>query len=419
MLGRWGLCALLLALPGTGEDRIVEVVGNISPQRIGATMEKLESFRSRDIHSPGAQAAALWLKEQFEAISPRLQVRIDAHPVKKNARMQRGLDVENVVAVLPGRSLSNLHLVIGAHYDSLHLARKEGKIDWAVTVAQELAPGTSDNASGVAAVLEAARAMAPYEWDKTLVFIAFSGEEYGLLGAAAYAEKANKEGVKIEALLNNDIIGNDDNGQGLRASHTVRLFSGDPMDSPSRTLARLIRDIAARHVPSMEVETVFRADRFGRGGDHTPFHNAGFAAVRFTTAAEDLTRQHTANDTLAAASPAYCARVTKVNAAALATLANAPPAPELLPLSRGAKSNDAVLQWKPAPQAASYQVLIRSTTAPFWERAITSGFQTQLTLSDVSIDNLVFAVQAVSKDGAAGLPAVWQLPARTPGAAQP
>jgi hypothetical protein len=413
------MCALLLALPGAGEDRIVEVAGNISPQRIAATMEKLESFRSRDIHAPGAHVAALWLKEQFEAISPRLQVRIDAHPVKKNARMQRDLDVENVVAVLPGRSLSNLHLVIGAHYDSLHLVRREGKIDWAVTAAQELAPGTSDNASGVAAVLEAARAMAPYEWEKTVVFVAFSGEEYGLLGAAAYAERAKKEGVKIEALLNNDIIGNDDNGQGLRASHTVRLYSGDPMDSLSRTLARFVRDVAARHVPSLEVETVFRADRFGRGGDHTPFHNAGFAAVRFTTAAEDLTRQHTANDTLAAASPAYCARVTKVNAAALATLANAPPAPELLPLSRGAKSADAVLQWKPAPHAESYQVLVRSTTAPFWERAITSGNRTQLTLPDVSIDNLVFAVQAVSKDGTAGLPAVWQLPTRMPGAAQP
>ena len=183
-------------------------------------------------------------------------------------------------------------------------------------------------------------------------------------------------------MLNNDIIGNDRAGNGVTASNLVRVFSGEPADSPSRAVARYVRDIAARYVPAMKVDLVFRADRFARGGDHTPFHEKAFGAVRFTTAAEALDLQHTAGDNMAAASPGYTARVARVNAAAAASLALAPkppvvvrrlPPPEaggperILPnLTRGKGRYDAVLRWtNPEPEAdlAGYSVVFRSTTS--------------------------------------------------------
>ena len=263
--------------------------------------------------------------------------------------------------------------------------------------------------------MELARVLSQYQFEKTLVFVTFAGEEAGLLGSTLYAKKAHDTGMKIEAVLNNDIIGSDVAGDGRTDNRRLNVFSEDPQDSPSRELARYIREIGERYVPSMNVDPVFRADRFGRGGDHTPFNLEGFAAVRFSTPSENFTNQHSATDTFANTSPSYTTRVAKVNAAAAASLAWAPKAPLTtetverngrkvanLLLTRGRSRYDALLKWKnenPEPDLAGYVVLTRSTTAPYWEHEIFVGNVTEHTMPEVSIDDLVFAVKAVDKEG--------------------
>ncbi len=248
--------------------------------------------------------------------------------------MVRDTDFVNVVAVLPGTLHPDHQFLITAHYDSLALvwdkpedAGDIGAVDWVKTADSPIAPGVSDDGSGVAAVLELARIMSQHEFPNTLVFIAFAGEEQGLIGSTLYAQQARKDGVKIDGVLNNDIIGTDVAGDGRRNNRAVNVYSGDPNDSPSRTLARYVKSSAERYFPEMKVNLVFRDDRFGRGGDHTPFDRAGYAAVRLTTTTEDYSHQHNPTDTFANASPSYATLVTRVNAAALASLGMAPLAP--------------------------------------------------------------------------------------------
>jgi hypothetical protein len=221
--------------------------------------------------------------------------------------------------------------------------------------------------------------------------------------------------MRIEAVLNNDIVGSDVSGNGRSASNVLRLYAAGPEDSPARELGRYMKQIAERFVPSMQVEMVFRQDRFLRGGDHTPFLNQGFAAVRLTTASENYQNQHTITDTLANTSVPYTTRVARMNAAVLASLALAPAPPVLnwtyssgpnkggrVPLlSRGKSGYDAVLRWLPntEPDLAGYAVVMRSTTAPFWERETWVGNVTTYTLPDVSIDDVVIGVKAVDIEG--------------------
>jgi hypothetical protein len=283
------------------------------------------------------------------------------------------------------------------------------------TAAQQIAPGVTDDGSGTAAVLELARVMSQFQFDKTIVFIAFAAEEIGLSGSQAYAGMAKRTGMQIEAVLNNDIIGSDVSGNGRSASSVLRLFAAGPEDSPSRELGRYMQQVAQRYVPSMQVQMVFRQDRFLRGGDHTPFLNQGFPAVRLTTASEYFKNQHTTTDTFANTSIAYTTRVARMNAAALASLALAPASPELnwtyasgpnkggrIPLlSRGESGYDAVLRWLPnaEPDLVGYAVVMRSTTSPVWERETWVGNVTSYVLPDVSIDDVVIGVKAVDRDG--------------------
>jgi hypothetical protein len=267
----------------------------------------------------------------------------------------------------------------------------------------------------VACVLELARILSQFEFEKTLVFVAFAGEEEGLLGSTLYAAKTKADRQHIEAVLNNDIIGTAMAGDGARENSEVRVFSDDPPDSPSRTLGRYVRDIGQRYVPSMTVDSIFRADRFGRSGDHTPFALEGFAAVRFTSPSEDFSHQHTATDTLEHTSVPYIAKVTKINMAVAASLAWAPKAPATseeivqdgkkrtkLFITRGKSLYDADLEWKqePAePDLAGFVVVRRPTTSPFWEQETFVRSGTHLLLPNVSIDQYVFGVKAVDKEG--------------------
>ncbi len=377
---------------------VEQVVGAVSEERLAATLKKLESFGTRNTMSPGAVEARQWLADQFKTLSPRLQVSLDSYRVKKQGRVTRDIELANVVAVLPGTTHPERQIIVSGHYDTVSLAGP----DWIAKQAEARAPGVDDDGSGTAAVLELARILSGREFPKTIVFVAFVGEEQGLLGSTLFAERARRENRIIEGVLNNDIIGTAVAGNGWSDTNTVRVFSEEPADSSSRELARYIREAAGRYLPSMRVELVFRADRFGRGGDHTPFNQQGYAAVRFTTANENYSHQHTINDTLENVSVPYLARVVKVNAAALTSLALAPPPPAIPGrggLTRGASGYDADLHWQGDAADAGYAVLIRPSTAPYWQRSILVGKVNEYVMPNVSIDDIVLGVQAIDKDG--------------------
>jgi hypothetical protein len=435
----------------TVNPTVKKVVESVSEERITEILKKLESFEVRDIFSEddsptrGIGAARRWIADQFKSYSPRLEVRFDTYKVKKKGRIARDVEIHNVIAVLPGKLNPERQFIISGHYDSLALLRRNNTgatggtspADGAGTAAPEAAtgpapegapnnfdlsmlaktePGVTDDGSGTAAVMEMARVMSQFEFEKTIVFIAFAGEEEGLIGSTLYAQKAHKENNLIDGVLNNDIIGSDVSGNGRTGNGTVWIFSEEPADSPSRQLARYIKDIGERYLPAMKVDLIFRADRFGRGGDHTPFNQEGYAAVRFTTPNENFANQHTVTDTFANTSVPYTTRVVRANAAALASLALAPKAPvtvqpiatgprkgQLAPMiGRGRSRYDAQLRWKnenPEPDLLGYAVVMRRTTSPDWEKEIFVGNVTEYTLKDVSIDDVVFGVKAIDRDG--------------------
>ncbi len=417
---------------------VEKIVESIDAKRIEGSLEKLESFETRGNFSEtehptrGIGAARRWIADQFRQAGPRLQVRFDAYKLKKQSRIFRDVELVNVVAVLPGVRFPERQVLISGHYDSLNLrdARRAPGGDPTPEEqergAQLAAPGVSDDASGVAAAIELARVLAAHEFEKTLVFVAFAGEEIGLVGATLHAQKARAEKQVIEAVLNSDIIGTELSGDGRRINRAVRVFSADPQDSPSRQLARYIKEIGERYYPRMETHLIFRHDRFGRGGDHTAFDVEGFPAVRFTSAVENYAHQHSATDTLANASPEYVAHVSRIKAAVAASLALAPPSPvttvqrtrfgettTTANLGRGKSGYDALLNWKeaaPVPDLAGYAVVMRSTLAPFWEKEIFAGKATQLLIPGVDIDNYVFGVKAIDSDGNESMVATYSAP---------
>jgi hypothetical protein len=410
-----GLVHLYAQAPHMRLNPVVEeIVAEISEDRIAAHLKKLESFGTRHIASEkddakrGIGAAQRWLHQEFSSYSPRLEVHYDSFVAKKAARVPEDFELANVVALLPGKLHRDRYVIVSAHYDTIVM-------DGSTPGEQEFAPGVNDDGSGVAAVLELARVMSKREFDKSILFIAFSAEEVGLLGSRDYAKRARARKEQIEAVLNNDIIGNDRAGNGHSASGVVRLFSDGPEDSGSRSLARYVKEVAERYVPSMKVDLVFRADRFSRGGDHTPFHREGFAGVRFTTASENYAHQHTITDTFENVSVPYNTRVARMNAAVLASLALAPAPPSVTTertegerrtrsarIGRGPSRYDAALQWS-QPEGdsdiAGYIVTVRSTTSALWEKEIWVGDTQSYTMPDVSIDDKVFGVRAVDKDG--------------------
>jgi hypothetical protein len=463
-------CVGLSQEPETRLNPTVEqIVDAISQPRIAAISQKLESFGTRYILSAqddplhGIGAAKRWIHDEMQSYSPRLQVSYQDFSVKKGARQGqviRDVELSNVIATLPGTIHKDRYVLVTAHYDSLAMVRKPytgpeqviaeavrrgmdesearelykiappdedlGPLDFEATATQPIAPGVTDDGSGTAAVMELARVMSRYQFDKTIVFIAFAAEEIGLSGSQAYAAMAKRTGMQIEAVLNNDIIGSDVSGNGRSASSVLRLFAAGPEDSPSRELGRYMQQVAQRFVPSMQVEMVFRQDRFMRGGDHTPFLNQGFPAVRLTSASENFKNQHTTTDTFANTSVAYTTRIARMNAAALASLALAPSPPELnwtyasgpnkgghIPLlSRGKSGYDAVLRWLPnsEPDLAGYAVVMRSTTSPVWERETWVGNVTSYAMPDVSIDDVVIGVKAIDRDGNQSVVAPYREP---------
>src|SRR3954451_16545282 len=280
--------------------KVVKIVGEVSEDRIRAIIEKLVSFGTRNTMSKaddpehGVGAAREWILTELQSYSPKLQVRFDKYRVKKQGqRIFRDVDLWNVVAVLPGTKMPETQVFVSGHYDSLNIGnRPAGAPPPEPGSASQLtpeqfeknaelpAPGACDDGSGTAAVMELARVMSQYAFDKTLVFVAFAGEEQGLIGGSLLAAESKKKNQVIEAVLNNDIIGTDVSGNGRMSNSSVSVYSDETMDSVSQQLSRYARETAQRYIPSMRVDTIFMGDRLARGGDHTPFQWEGYGAVR-------------------------------------------------------------------------------------------------------------------------------------------
>lgn len=395
---------------GLADPRIAALVDQVSAGQLATYVERLAGFETRhtlsstDTPGRGIGAARQWIHDEFRAMSPRLQVSFDTYQVAaQGQRLTRDFELRNVMAVLPGRSARRVY--VSGHFDTV--ARVEGAgFNWGE--GDTPSPGANDDGSGTALTMELARVLSQsgIEFDATLVFIALAGEEQGLVGAALHAARAAADNVRIEAVLNNDIIGGGVGGTGLANTRAVRVFSEGPEDSPSRQLARYIRRMAARYVPAHEVRLVARHDRFGRGGDHTAFNQHGYAAVRFSETHENYAKQHTINDTVDGVDPLYLARNARVNVAAAASLALAPalPGPTAEPqcrpsLGRGQSGYDATLRWCPSPGAVGYRVVWRDTWTLDWQHERIVGAVTTLTLPDVSIDDFVFGVAAIGPEG--------------------
>jgi Zn-dependent M28 family amino/carboxypeptidase len=392
-----------------------------SEQELRATITALVGFGTRHTLSDtrsdtrGIGAARRWVKSRFERISDGcggcLQV-VTPSQTFTGDRAPKPVEVMDVVAIKRGSSDPDRVIVITGHLDS----RVTDVMD-----ATHDAPGANDDASGVAALIEAARLLSTQDNRATVVFAALSGEEQGLYGGKVLADYAVAHGWRVEADLNNDIVGNSRGQNGVRDNTVVRVFSegtksnetpkqaayrryhGGEVDSPSRNVARFMDRLADTYLPGFHVRMVYRTDRYGRGGDQVPFLQAGFPAVRVTEGHEDYTRQHQDlrpgyGDTLEGIDFRYLARVTALDAITLASLSRAPAPPTGVDIA-GAVATDTTVSWRKVPGAAGYRVHWRDTTAPRWQHARAVGDVDHAVLKDVVIDDWFFGVSSVSADG--------------------
>ena len=414
-------------LPAADADpRIQQLVASISAQRLRELDVKLASFGTRHTLSDtksatrGIGAARQWIYEEFKRASSKLQVSFDAYMLAPQGRITRQVELRNVMAVLPGKSPRRIY--ISGHYDSLNLgagAQIASNVRAADAPAapdrqqqpdfdhNAPAPGANDDGSGTALTMELARVFANsgVEFDATLVFICWAGEEQGLVGSRAHVQTLKEKQIPVEAVFNNDIVGNSMGGNGVVDAETVRVYSAGPQESSSRALARHIERVAAIYAPAHRIRVMAREDRFLRGSDHSSFSQEGFAAVAFREANENFAKQHSANDTVDGVDFNYLAQNTRVNAAAAASLALAPPAPKVTgergqPLiSRDPSGYDASLRWNASPGAVAYRIYWRDAGVSDWQRQQTVGNVTHFVLPNVSIDDYAFGVAAVGADG--------------------
>ena len=418
--------------PATGRNRtIANIVREIDARNIEASIRKLVSFGTRNTLSEqndpkrGIGAARDWLYSEFlkaaEASQGRMTVEKQSYEQAKAPRVPQPTIITNVVATLKGsqpESTDRIYVVSG-HYDSMCNSPTDAKCD---------APGANDDASGTAAVLEMARVMAKYQFDATIVFMAVAGEEQSLLGSTHFAEQAKQKNWNVDAMFTNDIVGNTLGGNGVRDRGTVRVFSegvpsnettaeattrrsvGGENDSTSRQLARFIKEIGDANVSQLKVMLIYRRDRYGRGGDHIPFLERGYPAVRFTEMNEEFRHQHqnvrVENGVQFGDLPefvdfAYVANVARVNAASLAALALAPSRPTGVVILTARLSNDTDLHWdaNKEPDLTGYEIVWRDTTSAVWTNSKPVGNVTSFTMKGMSKDNYFFGVRAIDRDG--------------------
>ena len=419
------------------DAEIDAMVKEISVDSLAQNLNKLVSFGTRATLSnqssatKGIGAARAWILSRFNEYAKSSNGRLSAFidTITYNAdkrRVNRPIILGNVVATLKGTDPNDKRIfIISGHLDS----RRSNDMD---SVGDS--PGANDDGSGTVAVMECARVMSKHSFPATLIFVTVSGEEQGLLGAYFMANKAKKENWKIEAVLNNDIMGsNNSNETNIVDNTRIRIFSeglsvtdtgrvamqirnlGLENDGRSRQLARYVKEVGERYVENLEVMMIYRNDRFLRGGDHTAFVENGFAAVRITEMNENYTRQHQDirvengiqyGDVIEHIDFEYLRKNTSMNLANLANLAKAPAVPDEVKIDVKKLTNSSYIYWK-APKTGSvkgYYILIRETTSPVWQKKVyTESLEMRLPYSK---DNYFFAVQAVNETGNESLPVI-------------
>jgi hypothetical protein len=422
---------------GDADPQVERLVSSISTAHLRELLTTLTSFGTRntlshpDSPTRGIGAARQWIFDELRRSSPKLQVSFDTYRLKPQGRIVRDVEVRQVIAVLPGRSPRRIYVT--AHYDSLNLPGQTAKIvrpsplpagfDAQAQPGQDVevdAPGANDDGSGTALVIELARRFGEsgIDFDATLVFALWSGEEQGEFGSLPHAQRMAAAKTRIDAMFNNDIVGNSHGGNGAFDNGSVRVYSEGPEDSMSRSLARYIRRAGAIYLPAHRVRLMSRQDRFQRGSDHEAFNASGFTAVVFREATENYARQHTAEDTLDGVDVEYLAQNVRLNAAAVASLALAPSAPVVVTdrgaatIGRGPSGYDAALTWKASPGASAYRIYWRDAWEPDWQHQLTVGNVTEFVLANLSIDNVVIGVAAIGPEGHESLVGAYVATAR-------
>lgn len=416
------------------DPAIKQMVEEVSNKNIEAIVRKLVSFKTRHTLSDtvskteGIGAARNWIKAEYQkyaaASNGRMTVQFDVFVQPQGRRLSKPTTMKNVLAILKGTDTADHRIyIVSGHYDS----RATKAMD-----STSFAPGAVDDASGTAVSMELARIMAKRSFPATIIFMAVVGEEQGLYGSTNVAKRAKAEGWQVDAMLNNDIVGNTYGMEtGLKDNRSIRVFSdgvptaatekdiaalkslGGENDGQSRQLARYTKEIGERYVDQLDVKLIYRTDRYLRGGDHLPFLEQGFAAVRFTEMNENFDRQHQDvrkekgvdyGDMPDFADYDYIQKIARMNLAILANLASAPAQPQNVGVITSDLTNKTKLKWD-APKGkapAGYYILMRETISPYWEKKFFVT-DTNATIG-YSKDNYLFAVQSVDTAGHESLP---------------
>ncbi len=410
------------------DPRMYDIINAISAEKLEKDVSMLAGFGTRHTLSDtisttrGIGAARRWIKQEFEVISKDcnncLEVFFQKDLVKEgtNARIPFDVEVVNVVAIQRGTKFPNRFIMMSGDIDSRVTDPNDYTSD---------APGANDNATGMAGAIEAARVLSKYKFENSIIYTGLSGEEQGLFGGAGLANYAKEQGWEIIGVLNNDMIGNIQGVNGIISNRDFRIFSepvppteterernarrfyGGEVDGISRQLARYVHKITKIYMPEMNPTLIYRLDRFGRGGHHRPFNDAGFAGIRIMESHENYYRQHenirmengiAYGDVIDYVDFDYAAKLTAVNAINLASLAWAPPAPKNVQIG-GIVEPSAKLKWEKTAAAVGYKIYWRDTTSPTWDHSRYVGDVSEFTLEGIVIDNYFFGVAAVGKDG--------------------
>ncbi|KAF9554351.1 Zn-dependent exopeptidase [Agrocybe pediades] len=415
-------------VPQAPNSELTQILNEIDPSRIQATIQKLVSFGTRHTLSNqtdpvrGIGAARDWIASQMRtfaaASNGRMTVSVPSYiqqPV--NGLVLQPTNISNIVATLTGTSEPNRVYVVSGHYDS----RVTSILNF-----MDDAPGADDDASGVAVSMELARVMASHQSAATIMFAVVAGEEQDLFGSNFMATTLKQQGKDVQGMLNNDIVGSSTADDGTVDPNDIRMFvSGLPPsntaaqnlnlasiggenDSPAHQLGRFVAEVSQNTVTQMNVRAIYRPDRFLRGGDHESFLAQGFPAVRFTEPHENFAHQHQDvrvsngvqfGDLIQFVDFNFTARVAKVNGAALWSLAQAPGTPKSVKIDTSVLTNNSTLSWTLDPKAdAGYEVVWRETDEPQWSMVIPVGIVNSVTVN-LSKDNVQMGVRAVGKNG--------------------
>ena len=421
----------LLISPPQEDLRMYEIIDAVSSERIEADIRTLVGFGTRHTLSDtlsktrGIGAARRWIKSEFDNISDDCSgcLEVSYHKglatAEGNRRIPEDTWIVNVMAIKRGTTYPDKYIIMAGDIDSRVSDAMNGTDD---------SPGANDNASGMAGVIEAARVLSKYDFPTSIIFVGLSGEEQGLFGGKFLAQDAKAQGWNILGVINNDMIGNIEGIDGVIDNTSFRVFSepapadqnekdliwnrfyGGEVDGPSRQLARYIHSMTNRYMTNLKAVMIYRLDRFGRGGHHRPFNDEGFPGVRIMETHENYVRQHqdlrtedgiVYGDVIEGVNFDYAAKLTAVNAISLAGIAWAPAAPDFVMIG-GAVRPSTRLKWDPIAEDSNllgYKVYWRDTTSPTWQYSRFVGKQTDVTLKNIIIDNYLFGVSSVAKDG--------------------